>query len=55
MFDKFFAHSGRGDLDAQQPLLESNLRKWEKAVVVTKAKKFTTREMGTNYSTLKNK
>ena len=46
MFDQFFAHSGKGNLDSLQPLLESNLKKWEKTAVVTKAKKFTQREMG---------
>ena len=46
MFDQFFAHSGKGNLDSLQPLLESNLKKWKKASVVKKAKKFTQREMG---------
>jgi len=47
MLDKFFAFSGKGDLDAQEPLIEDNLKKWEKAsATVTKAKQFEDEDLG---------
>jgi hypothetical protein len=41
MFVAFWKHSGRGELKKNLPILEDNIKKWEKTTVVLKAKTFT--------------
>mmetsp|Transcript_6728 Transcript_6728/g.6036 ORF Transcript_6728/g.6036 Transcript_6728/m.6036 type:complete len:97 (+) Transcript_6728:419-709(+) len=41
IFNKFWLHSGRGNLKEKAPIIESNISKWEKTYMVTKSKTLT--------------
>jgi hypothetical protein len=43
---KFWLHTGRGDLNILTPIIESNLKKWDKDHTIKQAKVFTKAELG---------
>jgi len=46
MLKRFFLHTGRGQLEVDVPIIESNLSKWDKKHTVKQAKTFSKAQMG---------